>query len=592
MLSLAVPGHAGAATVLGAPSALPAGASAVIRLDAGDRSKACSLSATSGKTRLGPYAYSITNPIVSIAWRIPAKARSLTWKVRLRCASSTKKLRSTKPLARTLAVKGSRRGVRRLFNPGSVRFTTGARGKTYSGLAEPPYPEGGKGGVDCSPGVLDGSSYCTGYCTWYAYQQRPAENLKGLGNAVTWYERARDRGIPVGSSPQVGAIAWWDGTTSNPYGHVAYVTAVNGANVTIAEMNYVGWNRTSSRTLPRDGRLPGGYIYGGPAGGAQGPGTGPGAGNPGTGPAGAPTGVGTRLLGDVNADGRQDAIVMFRDSGTAMTATSLPAGGFGAPTAWSYGHSVGADRYFLGDANGDGRADLVAFFAATGTWKVSLSSGTGFFAPTDWAYGHGVGTTRQWVTDATGDGRADVVTFDAGSGDWYISASDGTGFQTFVRWMSGHGVGSTDQAVGDTNGDGRADAAVWFAGDGSWYVALSTGAAFAFPGHWSFGHGQGTDQRLLGDGTGDGKDDEVFFSAPQGRWYLGTSDGNGFYAPTEWAFGHGVGTTERFLGDVNGDARDDLVTFDRGTGDWWASLSSGSGFFAPQRWSTGHGAGS
>jgi hypothetical protein len=78
MLALVVPGNAPAATVLGAPSALPAGARAVIRLDAGDRAKACSLSATSGKTKLGPFAYSIDKPIVSVAWRVPKKARTLT----------------------------------------------------------------------------------------------------------------------------------------------------------------------------------------------------------------------------------------------------------------------------------------------------------------------------------------------------------------------------------------------------------------------------------------------------------------------------------------------------------------------------------
>jgi surface antigen len=278
--------------------------------------------------------YSIDKPIVSIAWRVPKKARTLTWTVRLRCASNTKKLKSTQPLKRTLAIQGTKRGIRRLFNPGSVRFTTGARGKTYSGLAEPTYPEGGKGGVDCSPGVLDGTTYCTGYCTWYAYQQRPAENLEGLGNAATWYDRARARGIPVGGNPQVGAIAWWAGTTSNPAGHVAYVTGVSGSNVTISEMNYVAWNRVSSRTLPRDGRLPGGYIYGGPVGD-------PGPGGSGAAPSPPPPDVGKPAVIQRSPDtmdvfyrdGAGNLINEYWNASTGWQRQAIASGVAGDPTA-------------------------------------------------------------------------------------------------------------------------------------------------------------------------------------------------------------------------------------------------------------------
>src|SRR5579871_4010387 len=82
-------------------------------------------------------------------------------------------------------------------------------------------------------------------------------------------------------------------------------------------------------------------------------------------------------------------------------------------TSWSYGQSVGATSYFLADVNGDGKADLVAFYAATGDWYVSLSSGTGFWPPTHWASGQGVGTSKQFLADVDGDGRADLITFDA-----------------------------------------------------------------------------------------------------------------------------------------------------------------------------------
>ncbi len=82
------------------------------------------------------------------------------------------------------------------------------------------------------------------------------------------------------------------------------------------------------------------------------------------------SGVGTRLLGDVNGDGRYDAVVMFRDSGTPMVALSSGSS-FTAPSAWAYSHTVNADRYFLADVNGDGKDDLVAGWLSIGRWYVS-----------------------------------------------------------------------------------------------------------------------------------------------------------------------------------------------------------------------------
>lgn len=117
-------------------------------------------------------------------------------------------------------------------------------------------------------------------------------------------------------------------------------------------------------------------------------------------------GTASRLVGNVNGDGRADAVVMFKATGTAMVALSTGTA-FGYPGTWSVGHSPNASRYMLGDVTGDGMDDLVAFYSSTGTWKVSVSSGSGFWAPTDWAYQHGPSTTVQWVADATGDGRAE-----------------------------------------------------------------------------------------------------------------------------------------------------------------------------------------
>jgi surface antigen len=138
---------------------------------------------------------------------------------------------------------------------------------------EPERLRGGKGGYSCASAwdgyrsVLDASSYCTGYCTWFVWQKRPEQQLKNLGNAWEWYGGAKARGIPIGGDPVVGAVAWWGISAHAPEGHVAYVVGATASTVTVEEMNRVAWNVADTRTISlRSSEAPTGYIYGGPAG--------------------------------------------------------------------------------------------------------------------------------------------------------------------------------------------------------------------------------------------------------------------------------------------------------------------------------------
>jgi surface antigen len=102
--------------------------------------------------------------------------------------------------------------------------------------------------------VNGSNSYTYGYCTWHV------KNLlswvpNGLGNANTWASRARSQGYTVSNTPIVGAVAQ---TSGGRLGHVAVVTSVNGATITVAEMNYTGWNVASTRTAPTSSFV---YIY-------------------------------------------------------------------------------------------------------------------------------------------------------------------------------------------------------------------------------------------------------------------------------------------------------------------------------------------
>lgn len=112
---------------------------------------------------------------------------------------------------------------------------------------------------DNSAGVVrgdPGNTYDYGYCTWYVKNRRGGSLPNGLGNANTWYARARNAGMAVGPTPVPGAVGT---TTRGSYGHVVYVESVNGdGTINISEMNYQGWGVTSSRTANASEFV---YIY-------------------------------------------------------------------------------------------------------------------------------------------------------------------------------------------------------------------------------------------------------------------------------------------------------------------------------------------
>jgi surface antigen/LysM repeat protein len=100
-----------------------------------------------------------------------------------------------------------------------------------------------------------GHSFPYGYCTWYVAQKR---YVPWGGNAGTWLYNAKARGYKTGKEPKKGAIlvtseSWW--------GHVAVVEKVKGNTITVSEMNYKGWGKTSTRTISTSNRVIKGYIY-------------------------------------------------------------------------------------------------------------------------------------------------------------------------------------------------------------------------------------------------------------------------------------------------------------------------------------------
>jgi len=94
-------------------------------------------------------------------------------------------------------------------------------------------------------------TYDYGWCTYWAALRRLQVGSaipNTWGNANTWAERAQKMNYLVDHTPSAGAIMQ---TTAGKEGHVAYVESVNPitGEWTISEMNWVGWDIQSSRTL-------------------------------------------------------------------------------------------------------------------------------------------------------------------------------------------------------------------------------------------------------------------------------------------------------------------------------------------------------
>lgn len=121
-------------------------------------------------------------------------------------------------------------------------------GGTAADISETITISGGKAGA--------GHRFPYGYCTWYVSQKR---YVPWGGNAGTWLYNAKAMGYRTGKKPVPGSIVV---TTENAYyGHVAYVEKVSGNTITVSEMNYAGWGKTTRRQLAANSRVIKGYIY-------------------------------------------------------------------------------------------------------------------------------------------------------------------------------------------------------------------------------------------------------------------------------------------------------------------------------------------
>lgn len=295
------------------------------------------------------------------------------------------------------------------------------------------------------------------------------------------------------------------------------------------------------------------------------------------------------MVGDFNGDGRTDIVTFTRNNPVAEgdVYVALSDGSqFGESEMWHNWFGVGEDEQLnVGDFNGDGMDDIATWLPVEKKVYVSLSNGERFGASSVWIEGIEDSSDDEVMAgDANGDGKTDLIFFSRGNNSVYVALSTGQGFSTPALWHSYFAVGSHEKPmVGDFNGDGKTDIVTFLTdspgAEGDVYVALSTGAQFEdgiYSQKWHDWFGVDPKETIvIGDLNGDGMDDFfTFLPASSSHVYIAYSQGNEMSDNELWndQLENKSGNVP-FAADVNGDDKADLIVFRQSEGTVFTSLA-------------------
>jgi hypothetical protein len=283
----------------------------------------------------------------------------------------------------------------------------------------------------------------------------------------------------------------------------------------------------------------------------------------------------TPLVGDVNGDGRDDvlefnaawqSIPVCFSAGHSWACKNLRAdyvGGRGAGNEGTGIHGGGAP--FVGDVNGDGKADLIEYNSSWQTIPVCFATDDGWSCENlsaTYAAGIGAGNegsgiygaTTTLVGDVNGDGKADLVQYNPAWQSIPVCFSTGRGWSCENRsamYVGGVGAGNAGSGVysattvklADVNGDGKADIVqtnpewasipVCFSTDDGWScddmkASYIGGLGAGNGGSGIYGPDFGPSTVLVADVNGDGNADVLQYSEDWESVPVCFSTGDGF----------------------------------------------------------------
>lgn len=154
--------------------------------------------------------------------------------------------------------------------------------------------------------------------------------------------------------------------------------------------------------------------------------------------------TGRLFVGDFNGDGRDDMLCHDVADGRKWIDFADASGQFNG-TDWSRSSNWcnhDTAELHIGDFNGDGRADMLCHDTATGEKWIDFADVNGKFFGTDWDgaltfCSHNAG--RLFVGDANGDGRDDLVCHDVNTGEKWVDLADAAGHFNGGDWTLADG---------------------------------------------------------------------------------------------------------------------------------------------------------
>lgn len=272
---------------------------------------------------------------------------------------------------------------------------------------------------------------------------------------------------------------------------------------------------------------------------------------------------------------------------------------FGAPQQWNGSFCKDGEVCKVGDVNGDGMVDIIAFghgtTAETVVVNVALSNGTSFGPPQQWSVSFCPAGFTCMVGDVNGDGKADLVET-SGSPDNTVNValSTGASFGGRDQWIDSFCLTGEVCVLADVNGDRKADLVAFNHGINGGatkvFVGLSDGLRFRTSRQWRDFFCLANEVCDVKDVNGDGSADIIAFT--QGgspRVFVGLSDNTSFGAPQLWSEFFCLTGEVCGAADFNRDGKADLVAFNHGISNGttttaaFVSTSLGGSFTRPNQ---------
>jgi hypothetical protein len=272
------------------------------------------------------------------------------------------------------------------------------------------------------------------------------------------------------------------------------------------------------------------------------------------------------VLGDVNGDGKLDCAVTEHDSAEVRVFLGKGDGRFErAPRSPFMAHTGKAHNHGLSfaDVNRDGKPDLVTSNQEDNSVSVLLGDGKGGFAPAAGSpfpvgnspYPHAIG-------DVNGDGNPDILSPNVRGNSMSVLLGDGHGgFRTAAGSPVRTPARPYHAGLGDVNGDGKLDAALSHDDVSFVSVWLGDGRGGFHPAPSSpVDLGARGSKILLRDLNRDGRLDMVVSSGFVGVIVMAGDGRGGFSRAPGPPYATGRGSWNMDVGDLNGDGKLDLVT--------------------------------